>query len=116
MSRLAMRKAEYGDIPAIARLLSICFWHDNLFGDLIHPYRDTFSRHPDLYWLRRARVSFWDPRQVWLLIVEIDEDGNEYLIVHARWTRKGYDMRQIGLWKTWAGKSKFKRSGKVETE
>ncbi|KAM0294373.1 hypothetical protein HYE67_008035 [Fusarium culmorum] len=95
MSQITLRDANYSDLPEVARVMSKAFWNDNLFGDLIHPHREKYPDDPDLYWLRRARVSFWDCR--WRCIVAITKDniGKEVIAGIAQWERLGEGGKKL---------------------
>ena len=72
-----LRFASYSELPAIAHLMSLAFWDDALCGQRIHPHRDEDPEDVDLYWLRRARVNFWDWRWRWVVaVVESGGDGD----------------------------------------
>ncbi|KAH7196381.1 acyl-CoA N-acyltransferase [Fusarium flagelliforme] len=89
MSGITLRDAHYSELPEVARVMSRAFWKDELFGDLIHPHREQYPEDVDLYWLRRARVVFWDYR--WRLIVAVsnDQSGKESIVGIAQWERLG---------------------------
>ncbi|KAF6530300.1 hypothetical protein HZS61_001612 [Fusarium oxysporum f. sp. conglutinans] len=52
----------------------------------------------DLYWLRRARVNFWDYRWKWLVAVAKDKNGNEVIAGIAQWARLGEGGKKFDLW------------------
>ncbi|KAJ4022890.1 hypothetical protein NW752_003345 [Fusarium irregulare] len=89
MSGIILRDVHYSELPEVARVMSRAFWKDELFGDLIHPHREQYPEDVDLYWLRRARVVFWDYR--WRLIVAVSKDlsGKESIVGIAQWERLG---------------------------
>ncbi|WZH50284.1 N-acetyltransferase domain-containing protein [Fusarium acuminatum] len=89
MSEIVLRDARYSELPEIAHTMSEAFWKDNLFGELIHPHRNKYPNDVDLYWLRRARVNFWDYRCRWLIAVAKDESGQEAIAGVAQWARLG---------------------------
>ncbi|ROW18190.1 hypothetical protein VPNG_00244 [Cytospora leucostoma] len=97
-----LREASYGELPAIARVLSLAFWDDPLCGQRIHPYREKHPGDVDLYWLRRARVNFWDWRWRWVVAVDRvgdgdGEDGREVIAGIAQWSRFGEGGRRLEL-------------------
>lgn len=99
MSSLKLRDARYSELPEISHVMAQAFWEDNLFGDLVHPRRSKYPRDFDLYWLRRARVNFWDYRWKWLVAVDSDVDGNEVIVGAAQWARLGEGGRKMEcLW------------------
>ena len=89
MSGVTLRDARYSELPEIARVMSRAFWKDVLFSDLIHPHREQYPEDVDLYWLRRARVVFWDYR--WRLIVAVSkhQTGKDTIVGIAQWERLG---------------------------
>lgn len=89
MTRIVLRPARYSDLPRIAHIARLAFWDDNLFGDFIHPYRNAYPADMELWWLRRARVNFWDYTWIFIVAVEIDDRGNEMVVGIAQWIRMG---------------------------
>ena len=65
----SIRRATYSDLTSIARVSTLAFWNDVLFGKLIHPHRHTFPKDNDTYWLRRNAVYYWDWSHVFLVAV-----------------------------------------------
>ena len=65
----SIRPATYSDLPSIARVCTLAFWNDVLFGKLIHPHRHTYRRDNDIYWARRNGVYFWDWSHVFFVAV-----------------------------------------------
>lgn len=94
-SNIRIQEARYYDLPRIAHVLSQAFWDDNLFGDLIHPQREKFPKDMELYWLRRARINFWDYTWRWVVAVELDTSGNETVVGIAEWARLGEGGRSL---------------------
>lgn len=93
-----LRDAHYSELPEIAHVLAQAFWDDNLFGQLIHPHRAEHADDVDLYWLRRARVNFWDYRWKWLVAVEKDAEGKEVIAGIAQWARLGDGGKAMECW------------------
>ncbi|KAH8668840.1 acyl-CoA N-acyltransferase [Xylariales sp. PMI_506] len=80
MSRIEIREAQYSDLPRAAHVLAQAFGPDNLFGELIHPYRKEFPNDSDLYWLRRIRVDYWNFRdKLFVATTKEEESGNEVI-------------------------------------
>lgn len=98
MSQCVLRNARYSELPEIARVMAHAFWDDNLFGDLIHPHRNEYPDDVDLYWLRRARVSFWNHRWQFIVAVDKDEAGHDIIVGIAQWARLGEGGRQPRGW------------------
>lgn len=89
MVHIMIREAFHSELPRISHVLARAFWDDNLFGDLIHPHRNEFPSDMEFYWLRRARVNFWDYTWKWLVAVAKSDDGNEIIVGVAQWARLG---------------------------
>lgn len=106
---LRLRAATFGELPAVARLMSLAFWDDALCGQRIHPHREAHPADVDLYWLRRARVHFWDRRWRWVVAVDKrgggggggdgggEEEGEEVIAGIAQWSRFGEGGRGLEL-------------------
>ena len=98
MTDIVLRDARYSELPEIAHVMARAFWHDNLFGDLIHPHREAYPDDMDLYWLRRSRVSFWNWRWRFLVAVSKNEEGKEVIAGVAQWARLGDGGRNMDLY------------------
>ncbi|KAH7362791.1 hypothetical protein B0T11DRAFT_87456 [Plectosphaerella cucumerina] len=98
MADIRLRDARYSELPEIANVMARAFWEDNLFGELIHPHRNEHPTDVDLYWLRRARINFWDYRWKWLVAVGKDESGKEVIAGIAQWARLGDGGKPLDLW------------------
>ncbi|KAH6962439.1 hypothetical protein BKA56DRAFT_597753 [Ilyonectria sp. MPI-CAGE-AT-0026] len=98
MSEIVLRDARFSELPEIAHVMAKAFWEDNIFGQLIHPHRNEYPDDVDLYWLRRARVNFWDYRWRWLVAVGKDESGREVIAGIAQWERLGDGGKKLELW------------------
>lgn len=99
MSEFVLRDARYSELPEIAHVMGRAFWDDNLFGEYIHPHRQQFPNDIDLYFLRRARVNFWDWRFKFLVAVAKNEDGREVIAGIAQWCRLGDGGKHLDLWR-----------------
>ncbi|KAI0126748.1 acyl-CoA N-acyltransferase [Xylariales sp. AK1849] len=91
------RDAHYGDLCQVATLLAKAFWDDPLFGDLIHPHRNQYPADTHLWWLRRARVLFWDRHRKWLIATR-SIDGEEVIAGIAQWERLGDGGKKADYW------------------
>ncbi|KAM6514202.1 hypothetical protein FALCPG4_015359 [Fusarium falciforme] len=98
MSEIVLRGARYSELPEIAHVMAKAFWEDNLFGKLIHPHRNEHPDDVDLYWLRRARVNFWDYRWKWLVAIGKDESGRDVIAGIAQWARFGDGGQKLECW------------------
>lgn len=98
MSEIQLRDARYSELPRISHVLAKAFWEDNLFGQLIHPHRNEYPDDVDLYWLRRARVNFWDYRRRWLVATDKDKSGQEVIVGIAQWERLGDGGKKLECW------------------
>lgn len=99
MPEITIRDCRYADLPEVAEVMARAFWEDNLFGDLIHPYRDEYPKDMCLYWLRRLRVSYWDYRYKNLVAVSRSEDGKEVIAGAAQWCRLGDGGKELECWR-----------------
>lgn len=97
LSNVVFRDAHYSELPAVARVMSLAFWDDHIFGARIHPHRDQFPLDSDLYWLRRARVNFWDYHYKFLVAVVPDENGagSDKVVGIAQWERLGEGAKAL---------------------
>lgn len=99
MSQLTLREAHYSDLPRVAEILTRAFWNDGMFGDTIHPHRKAHPEGMELYWLRRARVNFWDYTWKFLVGVMPDgQEGGEKIVGIAQWARLGEGGRRMRCW------------------
>lgn len=94
-----LRDIKYHELPAMARVMSLAFWDDQLFGEMIHPGRGRYPNDSDLYWLRDARVNFWNRRYKFLAAIVQDPDalGKEKVIGIAQWERLGNGAQKRDL-------------------
>ncbi|KAH7006527.1 hypothetical protein EDB82DRAFT_493745 [Fusarium venenatum] len=95
MSHITLRDASYFELTEIAHVMSKAFWDDELFGDIIHPHRNIFPDDPHLYWLRRARVNYWDYRWRFIVAVAKDSSGKEVIAGIAQWERLGEGGKKL---------------------
>lgn len=88
---VTIRDAQFKELPTAARLMTLAFWDDQMFGDLIHPDREKYPLDSDLYWLRERRVNYWDPhyKLIVAVIKDADAPGGEKVIGFAEWERLG---------------------------
>ncbi|KAJ4148700.1 hypothetical protein NW765_017567 [Fusarium oxysporum] len=100
MSEIVLRDTRYSELPEIAHIMSEAFWKDNRFGEPHTPHRNEYPDDVHLYWLRRARVNFWDYRWRWLVAVAKDESGQEVIAGIAQWARleMGAKSLSAGIW------------------
>ncbi|KAM0408554.1 hypothetical protein ACHAPD_012030 [Fusarium lateritium] len=83
MSHITLRDASYFELTEIAHVMSKAFWDDELFDD------------PHLYWLRRARVNYWDYRWRFIVAVAKDSSGKEVIAGIAQWERLGEGGKKL---------------------
>lgn len=95
MGEIILRPVRYTELPRIATVFRAAFWDDGMFGDFIHPHRNAYPGDMDLWWLRRARVNFWDYAWQWMVAVERDENGEETVAGIAQWIRKGEGGKKL---------------------
>ncbi|KAK5109969.1 hypothetical protein LTR62_006336 [Meristemomyces frigidus] len=84
---MPVRFATKDDVGTMARISSEAFWDDELFGEVIHPYRDQHPDGPRLYWLALIRKGWQDPANTFLVSTTGDEKNK--VAAWAQWTRKG---------------------------
>lgn len=89
MASFKVREASYGDIPQIARMFAETFRDDTLIGDIIHPYRQQHPEGMELWFLRGARIGYFDYRSRWLVSVFTDTLGSELIAGCTQWRRVG---------------------------
>lgn len=89
MQEITIREVRYSELPRVAQIAARAFWPDSLFGEAIHPHRKEHPEGVELYYLRRARVNYWD--YTWRLLVAVvpDEQGHEKIIATGQWARLG---------------------------
>jgi len=94
-AEVTLRKARFSELPAVARILSLAFWDDQIFGELIHPKRDQYPLDSDLYWLRDARVNYFNPHYEFLVatIPDTNSARGETIVGIAEWERLGNGPR-----------------------
>lgn len=80
-----IREATAADLPAMSRVAASAFFHDELFGAIMHPHRDRFPDDVQYYWLNLLRKSWDDPAST--LLVSTTDDGD--VAGWAMWVRKG---------------------------
>lgn len=97
MSTFKLRPAYYSDIPHIARVFSETFQDDVSLGNLMHPHRNEYRAGMELWFLRGTRVSFWDYRGTWLVVV-LEIDHKEIVDGCAHWCRMGNGGKDRDLW------------------
>lgn len=79
-----IREARYWDLPEVAHINTRAFWDDDIVGDRIHPFREKYPQDVDLYFLRRARVKFFDLCCAFLLVISLDSSGQETIAGYAQ--------------------------------
>jgi hypothetical protein len=96
--RFRLRKAQFSDLSAIARVWTRAFFDDEIIGDIMHPHRQKYP--DDVYWflLRGIRERFWDWRHQFIVVAI--EDGDEEVIAGAAdWRRLGHGGGMRELWR-----------------
>ncbi|KUI57215.1 hypothetical protein VP1G_04565 [Cytospora mali] len=76
-----LRDASFGELPAVAHLMSLAFWDDALCGQRIHPHRED---HPD-------------DVDLWIVAVDRDGGGREVIVGIAQWSRFGEGGKELEL-------------------
>ncbi|OAL31017.1 hypothetical protein AYO20_08438 [Fonsecaea nubica] len=82
------RRARFSDLSAAARVCSLAFDDDVLFGRLIHPHRKSYPGDVDKYWYRRFIVDWWDPSHIFLVTTVRSKNGLAEIVTGvAHWSR-----------------------------
>ncbi|KXJ90432.1 acyl-CoA N-acyltransferase [Microdochium bolleyi] len=95
--QVTIRNARFKELPTAARIMTLAFWDDQIFGNMIHPEREKYPLDSDLYWLRERRINFWNPH-IKLLVATIkdaDAPDGEKVIGIAEWERLGEGSRKL---------------------
>ena len=81
-----IRQATYADLHPAATLLAAAFHDEELFGTLIHPYREAYPEDFILFFERDLRVQYFDPSYV--ILVAVDEESGR-VVGLGKWERQG---------------------------
>lgn len=80
-----IRQATYADLHPAACLLAAAFNDEELFGTLIHPYREAYPEDFVRFFERDLRVQYFDPS--YQILVAVDESGR--VVGLGKWERQG---------------------------
>ena len=61
---------------------------DDLFGKIIHPYREQYPEDMHIYWLRKFRKAWHNPYNLFL-VSTVQHNGSELITGMAQWSRRG---------------------------
>ena len=76
----------------MAKVAAQAFFNDELFGDLIHPYRHLYPDDVHLFFLKRIRKGWADPANHLLVSTAPSAQGEgEEVAAWIQWTRKRAD-------------------------
>ena len=90
MPDIIVREAKPEEQVKMAKVAAAAFFDDEMFGGLIHPYRDQYPDDTYLYWLKRIHKSWNDPNSHFLVSVLPKENGEaDEVAAWAQWVRKG---------------------------
>lgn len=97
--RMPLRQATFSDHAVIAELCCAAFYDEDLFGRVMHPYREQYPNDPALFWLAFLRNHWCDWRNKFLVAVTRDEKhlGKERIVGIAIWQRQGERGRRMAL-------------------
>lgn len=82
---MAIRKAKYGDIRAMAEVAAAAWIDEELYGHLMHPYRDTYPEDFVKYFERKISKDWYMPNRHFL--VGLDPDSGKVAAI-ASWDRQ----------------------------
>ncbi|KAK4580139.1 hypothetical protein LTR86_000342 [Recurvomyces mirabilis] len=85
---MPIRLATEDDIEPMSEIAAQAFWDDELFGELIHPYRQEHPEGVRLYWLALIRKAWNDPASHFL-VSTVGEGDSQTVAAWAEWIRKG---------------------------
>jgi hypothetical protein len=83
---MAIRKARRGDLRAMAEVTAAAFLKEELFGELMHPYRHEYPEDFIQFFERRIWVH-WFQYQRTILVSEDPVSGK--VVGVADWERQG---------------------------
>ncbi|KAF2860640.1 hypothetical protein K470DRAFT_264252 [Piedraia hortae CBS 480.64] len=79
-----IREATPQDLTPASKVCAAAFWDDNVFGEMIHPYRSQYPDDVHIYWLKRLRQVLG--KQDHDILVAVNENGEVVGLAH--WIRK----------------------------
>lgn len=90
---MTLRAAEYEDLDVASGIFADAFWHESVFGELIHPKRAQYPQDYRRYWRQRVSEWYWDPRHQLVVSYVVKSALNsreeEILTGVADWMRLG---------------------------
>lgn len=96
-----IREATKADMPRIVKMTADAFLEENIFGQLMHPYRYEHRDDYEFYFLCRQRANWWDYNHT-LLVATVQEviDGKEqeYIVGVGEWEKQGNQAWAIPWW------------------
>ncbi|KAF2198017.1 acyl-CoA N-acyltransferase [Delitschia confertaspora ATCC 74209] len=100
---MPIRLAKYTDIPAIAHVCAKSFYDDELFGDMMHPFRAEYPEDYEQFYVRRFRENWYDWSHVIWVATTCDKEGKVIVAGVAEWelmgrAGKGREYRKLGGW------------------
>jgi hypothetical protein len=93
---MSIRPARRSDLTAIAKLCADAFYDDELFGALMHPYREQFLGDYEAYFTRRMRQHWWDYSHIWF-VATVLKQGEEVIVGVAEWEFMGDVGKKLRL-------------------
>jgi len=89
---MPIRQANYSDLRPAAEVAAAAFLEDELFGELMHPYRHQYPQDFIHAWQQDLRAKWL--QQVYVFLVAVDDNGK--VVGLATWERE-CEERQFGL-------------------
>lgn len=88
-----LRPAVPADGPVMVEICARAFFNDDLFGRVIHPYRDTYPEDVQIYWHESLRRHWSSSRSKILVAVRepSSETNQETVVGVGIWERQGDD-------------------------
>lgn len=84
-----LRLAQPSDEPSIAEVCTRAFFDEDLFGRIIHPYRNEFPQDVQVFWHQRVREAWSQARKKIIVAVTTDTANEERIVGLAVWQRQG---------------------------
>ncbi|THZ19412.1 hypothetical protein D6C91_05128 [Aureobasidium pullulans] len=83
-----IRLAHADDQFIMASIAARANFDDDLFGKIIHPYREQYPEDMYIYWLRKFRKAWHNPYNLFL-VSTVQHNGSELITGMAQWSRRG---------------------------
>src|SRR5690242_6594435 len=97
-----LRLAKPSDEASIVEICTRAFFEEDLFGRVIHPYRDECPQDVQIFWHQWVRKDWSNPRNKIIVAVTTNDDQQEKIIGAAIWQRQGGDDDARKITDEWA--------------